>query len=70
MNIIMICLIGLFFLSQTIIPFFWPLKYVYFFGFRPKAQKEYEEMIKEIKDYVERRNEFFTKVEQLEHDDT
>ena len=66
MTIIIICLVGILLLSQTIVPYFWPLKYIYFFSFRPKAQKKHEEMIKEIKDYVERRNEFFTKVKQLE----
>ncbi len=60
--------IGIILAINIFFPFFWPLKWVYFFMFRPKEQKEHEEMIAGMKDYLKRKMEFEIKIKKLKEE--
>lgn len=63
-----IVLVGIFLLTQTLLPLFWPTKWIYFFSFRQQEQREHEKMIADIKDHIKRRNEFFDKIKEFKNE--
>lgn len=58
-------ILGIFFLSQTLLPLIWPHRFIYFWLPRYIEWEEHKETYKQALDFVERKRKWMEKVTKL-----